>query len=316
MYNEGVKKEFLLEISEDGKEHLLRRKYIFDKVEPYEMRYDKDIACFLIGELSFMYTSWTLSITSLYSVHTFLRTYAEYYSLKYNVYCPILDMTHEDIRIAVDRREKRKIEKNVFPVGYFLDKIDELKNPSDQFLMYGLFQGIRGVSNCELAYLTSEDCNFCNGKMYLPGIIDNEITPKVRVFKADSRLIHYAERSAETYVYFTYERGRQQKIELVSDRIIKVRADNGVPSSEMIMSGKTRIDKRIRILLKHMGLNEYSGLDIYKVGLAFQIKKICLYCGIPDILDVFETEEYKKVQQQYDLTDNNRNVRRLLKGFL
>lgn len=316
MYNEGVKNAFIEKAKAENNTGVLKQKYIFNKTERFEEKLQKDIALFNKNELSDMYTELDGALKTLLHLQTFLRKYAKYYSDNFFVYCPVSDMTQKEAEIAYNRREKKKINKNVFPVKYFLNRIDELKNPSDQFLMYGLFQGVRGVSNCELAFSTMEDCDFAGRKIWLPKLDGDTIIEKGRLYEADKKLFDYAVKASSAYTYYTYELNREQRINLVSNRIIKMRVDSGIPSSEVAMTGKTRIDKRLRVLLKHMGLNDYCGLDIYKAGLAYYIKKICLEYGISDILDVFETEEYKKLQQQYDLTDNNRNVRRLLKGFL
>lgn len=316
MYNEGVKNAFIEKAKAENLTDVLKQKHIFNKTERFEEKLQKDIALFNKNELSDMYTELDGALSTLLHLQTFLRKYAKYYSNIFFVYCPVFDMTQKEAEIAYNQREKKKVDKNVFPVRDFLKKVDELKNPSDKFLMYGLFQGIRGVSNCELAFSTMEDCDFIEKKIWLPRLDGDTIIEKGRLYKADQKLFDYAIKASKTYTFYTYEKNREQRIDLISDRIIKMRADSGIPSSEVAMSGKTRIDKRIRILLKHMDLNDYSGLDIYKFGLAYHIKKISLEYGISDILDVFETEEYKKIQQQYDLTDNNRNVRRLLKGFL
>lgn len=316
MYNEGVKNAFIEKAKAENNAGVVKQKYIFNKTERFEEKLQKDIALFNKNELSDMYTELDGALRTLLNLQTFLRKYAKYYSDNFFVYCPIFDMTQKEAEIAYNRREKKKIEKNVFPVKDFLNKIDDLKNPSDKFLMYGLFQGIRGTSNCELAFSTMEDCDFIERKIWLPKLDGDTLIEKGRLYEADQKLFDYAEKASKTYTYYTYEKNREQRIDLVSNRIIKTRVDSSIPSAEVAMTGKTRIDKRLRVLLKHMDLNDYCGLDIYKFGLAYHIKKICLEYGISDILDVFETEEYKKLQQQYDLTDNNRNVRRLLKGFL
>ncbi len=315
MYNEGIKNAFLQKAEQDGKQYLLREKYIFSKIEKYETEKNKDFALFTKEEIGNIYAELKLSLTTLYIMNSFLRKYAAFYSNKFNVTCEILNMTQEDVKKCYDRKAV-KVEKNNFSVKDFMNKIEILKNPSDKFLMYGLFKGVRGISNCELAYSTMEDCDTENKEIWLAGADGDDVVANARRYRADEKLFNYALESSKTYEYFTYEKEREQKIDLASNRIIKIRSDVNENASLSIASGKSRIDTRLRVLLKQMGLNEYTGLDIYKIGLAYQIKKICLEYGITDLLEVFETEEYKIIKEQYDLTDNNRNVRRILRGFL
>lgn len=315
MYNEGVKNAFIEKAKAENNTGVLKQKYIFNKTERFEEKLQKDIALFNKNELSDMYKNLDLSLSSFYVMHSFLRKYAKFYSGNFYVLCPILEMSHEEIRNIYNQKEKKPIEKNVFPVRDFFKKIDDLKNPSDKFLMYGLFQGIRGISNCELAFSTMEDCNTESREIWLAGFDNDVVNPKMRLYRADKKLFDYALDASKTYNYITYDE-EEQVIPLVSNKIIKVKTESNKGMSETLNAGKIRIDVRLRVLLKHMGLTDYSGLEIYKVGLAYQIKKICLDYGITDLLEVFRTEEYKTVKAQYNLTDNERNVRRLLKGFL
>lgn len=316
MYNEGIKNAFLQKAEQDGEEYIVKKKYIFNQTEPLEKEKGKDIALFSKKEVREIYTSWDLSLLSLYSTHTFLRRYAAFYIKENSGKCEILAMSQEEVREAFNERKAPKIEKNNFPVRDFINKVDELKNPADKFLMYGLFQGIRGVSNCELAFSTMEDCNTENREIWLAGADGDDVISNARRYKADEKLFNYALESSRTYEYFTYEKNREQKIELTSNRIIKTRSDVNENVCLTISAGKRRVDIRLRVLLKQIGLSDYSGLDIYKVGLAYHIKKICLEYGITDLLEVFKTKEYEKIKEQYNLTDNNRNVKRILKGFL
>ena len=316
MYNEGIKNAFLQKAEQDGEEHLLKRKYVFEKTNPFENEIGKDIALFTKQEISNMYIRWDISLTSLYVTHSFLRKYASFYSKQNGTKCDILTMTQSEVKESYSKKEMENVEKNNFPVRDFINRIDALKNPADKFLLYGLFQGVRGVSNCELAYSTMEACNVNKRKIWLAGFECGDIVYQKRLYRADERLFNYAIESSKTYVYYTYEEDRQQEIELDSNRIIKIRHNINDETSESIEAGKVRIDNRLRILLNHMGLSNFSGLDIYKIGLAYHIKKICLEYGITDLLNVFKTEEYKAIKEQYNLTDNDRNVRRILKGFL
>jgi len=170
MYNEEIKHRF---ISERNDKIITSSNYLnrlFEKVSEIEEKLNKDMCNFTFYEITEMYK--LLNVSSV----EFLSVMNSHYSL-YTQWCLqqnlVKDGQNHYMELRVDDFvnciNKGKLDMQIITKEVIYDWINSLVNPRDQFILLGLFEGIRGKDFCELVNLRPEHikgnvAHLCTGR--------------------------------------------------------------------------------------------------------------------------------------------------------
>jgi len=170
MYNEERKRRF---ISERNAEVTLPNDYLecqFNKISNVEETLSKDLCNFTFYEITEYYK--LLNLTSTVSLSVMNSQFSLYtqWCLQQNLVDDgqnhFLEMRNEDYNNCIN---KALLNLKIISRDTLLEWIGQLTNPKDQFILLGLFEGIRGKDFCELAKLRKEDvvgnvATLCTGR--------------------------------------------------------------------------------------------------------------------------------------------------------
>lgn len=171
MYNAEHKERFM---TERNSEVIMSKGYLecqFKKVSSMEYDLNKDISNFTFYEIIEYY-----KLLNTYSVNA-LRVLNSHFSL-YTQWClqqnlvkdgqnHFLELRTEDYDSCIN---KGLLDSKILPEKTIMEWVDELPNPRDQFILLGLFEGIKGKDFCELANLRPNDIDgntakLCTGRI-------------------------------------------------------------------------------------------------------------------------------------------------------
>ena len=158
MYNEQIKQQFMEERSSERvvDPHYFSR--LFRKTEPYEEKLGKDVSCFTVEEIENMYKTLDYrSLSSLCVDNSTLYIYGNW--------CLERMMVPDAQNHFVEFGRSRLIGLvNVNQVAASIVRYEDVKkwtiqlrNPSDAFIIYGLFHGIAGKNFCEFWSMSIHD---------------------------------------------------------------------------------------------------------------------------------------------------------------
>lgn len=192
MFNEKVKQEYIDIMKENGKtvEDSLIKK--FNKIASYEEKLGKDLYDFSVSEILTYYKSlFSNSLTTLNAVNS-------YYS-RYAAWCLSNGLINDDqnhfAEITTGMLEtclnNSRMQDSILSREEILDLIDELQNPSDQFMILASFEGLTLE---DMYYLRKEDIKS-----------DSFVLHSGREFKVSSKLIALAEDAINEYNRYDLE---------------------------------------------------------------------------------------------------------------
>lgn len=191
MYNEEFKKQYIQARKYDYKDAENVITVIFNRVGKFENRLKKDCCNFSKREITEMFVDFnTPSRGSLVNTCSQLRTYTEYCIDKgvvrdnENHYNEINADDYSSF-INADVGRGRIITRTAL-LDLFIS--NALRNPCDQFLCLGIFEGIGGPGLCEFVNLKMSDFNGQTVQLNTG-----------RVLSVSSELIAIAQRSSDTY---------------------------------------------------------------------------------------------------------------------
>ena len=160
LYNEEIKLRF---ISERNKEAILPENYLerqFRKTSDMEKELNKDLSNFTFYEIIEYYK--LLNISSLDSLSVMNSQFSLYtqWCLQENL---VKDNQNHFLEINIDIMRgcvnKALFNMKIISKNTILNWVEQLPNPKDQFVLLGLFEGIKGKDFCELLKLKPEDIN-------------------------------------------------------------------------------------------------------------------------------------------------------------
>lgn len=170
MFNEDLKRKF---IAERNKEVVLPDLYLerqFNKISFMEEELGKDLSNFTVYEITEYYKLLNLSsLDSLLVMNSQFSLYTQW-CLQENLVKDnqnhYLEMTIEHIKGCIN---KVLAKMKMVTRETILEWVEELPNPKDQFVLLGLFEGIKGKDFCELYRLKPEDikgnvATLCTGR--------------------------------------------------------------------------------------------------------------------------------------------------------
>lgn len=159
-YNQELKETY---IEEKETEIIVAPKYLerlFSNVSEMENRLDKDVCNFTYYEIEEYYKLFnTSSLDTLVVVNSHFSMYTQWCLQK----SLVMDSQNHFLEFELHNL-KDCLNKALYNMKYVtreivLKWVDELPNPKDQFVILGLFEGIKGKDFCELANLRRRDIN-------------------------------------------------------------------------------------------------------------------------------------------------------------
>lgn len=158
IYNEEMKQRY---IKEKNKSSIISAYYLecqFDKVSSMEKEYGKDVSNFTVYEIIEYYKMLNLSsLDSIVVMNSHFSMYTQW-CLQEN---SVVDNQNHFLEMTMDMLKgclnKMLVDMKIISRDIILDWVSQLPNPRDQFILLGLFEGLKGKGFCELARLKPED---------------------------------------------------------------------------------------------------------------------------------------------------------------
>lgn len=287
MYNEEYKRRFIAERNEEA---ILPMNYLnlqFEKVSEMETRLNKDVCNFTYYEILEYYKLLNTSSTNLLRVLNSQFSIYTQWCLQQNL---VIDAQNHFLEIRTSDYEKcmSKVlfNKQIIPASTIMEWVNELSNPKDQFILLGLFEGIKGKDFCELANLRPEDvqgntAKLCTGREVIISdklryIIDNCITEK-----------------------FYYPINGKRKAQLVDNGFVIKEYCNVADNQSDFQRGRT-IYTTISKIFKYFDVYPaVKANSVYESGKIDMIKRCSKELGISNI-EFINSDYIEKVEKQYN----------------
>lgn len=157
-YNPELKMQY---IKEKSNEVIISNNYLecqFNKTCKFEEELNKDLSNFTVYEIVEYYKMLNISsFDTLFVMNSQFSMYTQWClqkSLVKDNQNHFLEMTLEHLK---DCLNKALVNMKIVSRDTILNWVDQLPNPKDQFVLLGLFEGLKGKDFCELSKLRPED---------------------------------------------------------------------------------------------------------------------------------------------------------------
>ena len=169
-YNPELKMQY---IEEKSNEVIIPNNYLecqFNKTSKMEENLDKDLSNFTVYEITEYYKMLNISsFDTLFVMNSQFSMYTQWClqkSLVKDNQNHFLEMTLEHLK---DCLNKALVNMKIVTRETILNWVDQLPNPKDQFVLLGLFEGLKGKDFCELSKLRPENikgniATLCTGR--------------------------------------------------------------------------------------------------------------------------------------------------------
>lgn len=246
MYNEEIKKRYIIEKESTTctpKDYLSRQ---FNKIEEFEIRLNKDISCFTVYEIVDLYKTLNFaSIESLTVLNSHFALYTDW-CLRQNMVpdCQnhFMEITPDVVRSCVNTIA---LKKSIVTRETLYKWFNELQNPSDAFIMLALFEGIKGKEFCEIVNLKMSD--FSGNKVKLC---------TGRELIVSDKLVELAKKTDETLEYYAVKAGSLKTYRLEDEGYIIKNFHNCESAVSDFQRGRRIYTKLIRSF-EYLGVAEW-----------------------------------------------------------
>lgn len=217
MYNEAIKRRYIEENKYRNLNLERQCEILFNRCEPYEERLKKDIACFSMPEIIECFKGFnTVSLESLMNAKSQYKIYTDWcisvkdlsFNAELGYQNHFREINTEMLKRCLNYYLKTK---RVITRDYILNNWDVLLNPSEKFIILGLFEGIG--ANTKVAYqdfdmLTINNFNPETHKLHI----------RDRVIDFSNELYEVAKEAADTFENIVYNKnGNEMHIKLMPD---------------------------------------------------------------------------------------------------
>lgn len=206
MYNEEQKLRYMQYKYPTVKypENCLER--LFRYTEPFEIEFGKDVSCFMFREISEMYRRlkrW--SEQTLTDINSKLCIYTKWCIEQELV--PSSQNNFSGMTVDFMKNFVNDIDKNsrIYRKETIYGWIEELENPSDQFALLALFEGIGGKDLCEHVNLRLSDFNGNKVTLHTGEYEEDKKSKRkeiLRTITVSDKLVHLAHQAAEEKLYY------------------------------------------------------------------------------------------------------------------
>lgn len=315
-FNEAEKEMYFNSLNEERVHYKKAVKNTFKRIEDYETTHGfvQEWTKNNILELyKYLREVKGVAVNTLLNTHTILKAYVDFYCNTNDGINHLSRITNKEIKDLFLEKSK------THSISYIKlhELLELLPNPSDQFILLGLFEGVMGKSSyCELAYASLENANYQTKEIWLVEVNESGDIVPGRKYVASEKLFQYAIKASNMYTYIYLD--NQQKCTLCGNGIVKARAYNGEYVRQDVQTRKGIINVRIRSILNYLGLEHLSASHIYWSGVWYALQQAKVNHGCKNIDEVFKTKSYLKIKEQYNLSDRAADVRQTLRtrGYL
>lgn len=305
MYNAEYKERFM---AERETEVILSKGYLecqFEKVSSIEKDLNKDVSNFTFYEIMEYYKLLnTYSVNVLRVLNSQLSLYTQW-CLQQNLVTDgqnhFLEMRHEDYDACIN---KRLFNSKIVNRKTILSWVEQLQNPREQFILLGLFEGIKGKDFCELANLK-------------PGDIKGNIVELCtgRSIQISDKLLNiiYDCISEDTYYSIT---GKEKKTMPLIDHgyVIKDYPNTRDDVSEFQRGRK--IYNSIQRIIQYIGVYPtVNANQIFESGKLDMIKTQAVKHGI-NCIDYIYSKNLKEIEEKYNCTIQKKSYIMKYKNYL
>ena len=288
MYNKELKERYIKEKSIIS---TLPNNYLncqFNKVGKYEKELNKDVHDFTVYEIVEYYKILNVSSLEILAVlNSHLSLYTQW-CLEQSI---VVDNQNHFLEIDLERMRsclnKVLIEKKIVSREQIIEWTSSLPNPKDQFVILGLFEGLKGKDFCDLVNLRPEDIN---GNILT--LIDG------REIEVSDELIKYAEDSMFESTYYSSSGSQIKTMPLVDKGYVIKDYPNTKEGTSAFAKGRI-IYNGIARSLKYIGVLSFTSANsIYESGKIWMIKNRAKELGV-STKDYVYSNHIKEVEHQF-----------------
>lgn len=287
MYNKEHKERFMAE--RENREYLECQ---FKKVSFMEFELNKDVSNFTFYEILEYYkllnscsVGYLRVLNSQFSLYTQWCLQQNLVNDSQNHY---LEVRTEDYDNCIN---KALMNLKIIPKNVMLNWVSELQNPRDQFILLGLFEGIKGKDFCELGNLRPEDVNgnilkLCTGRKV---VISNRLKD----------IIEHC--IVETMYYGMKTKDSDRKFPLVDRGYVIKDYPNTKDDTSDFQRGR-QIYNSIQRIMQYIGIYpNVSANQIFESGkldmIQTRAKELKISC-----VDYIRSEKISEVEEKYNCT--------------
>ena len=303
MYNEEAKRKYLEELGKEYSQgYISTFRVAFNKIEPYEDFFKKDVSIFSKEEILYSYEKLNISYSTMKNFNVLFRKYTLETTGKIGAY----DLSDPELREHFPERMEIKVS--------YMDIqrwVSLLINPVDKFVLYGLFYGIKGNYYSEIACSSMEDCDEKSQTIWLadaaPG---KEPVLKSRKIKVNKELYEYAVESSQAKYYIQEtQNGIRKKVPIKTNGklILQIPSTDGKGDDFL-----SKINRRLKIVFEKACIpKNIKVADIYWSGVTFHLKQKALEQNltINDPMDFLKLTNINEVEEQYGLKLTKRRLK-------
>lgn len=301
MYNRQRKEDFIESYNAITTSTFLET--IFNKTAFYEEHYEKDVCDFILSEIIELFRSYgSSSKETLRTRASILRTYTYWCienNLSYDNINHYEELTTDHIISCVN--------KVIFDKKYFGRKqldtyANGLNNACDKFILYALFEGIKGENYDELINLGRKDIDYLNKRVKLCSGRELEVSKE---------LIDLAVQSVDTYEYYSLKDDELFVSSLKEDSDLVLKPRNNV-TSETEAAAYQRLVKRIARIKKELDAPELTIPRVFNSGILDSIKESSKEHDMSPI-DFCKSEYYDAIAERFQI--KNKPVYQIVNTF-
>lgn len=288
LYNEEIKLRF---ISERNREVILPENYLerqFRKISDMERELNKDLSNFTFYEIIEYYK--LLNIPSLDSLSVMNSQFSLYtqWCLQENLVKDnqnhFLEITMETMKSCIN---KALFNMKIVSKDIILNWVEQLPNPKDQFVLLGLFEGIKGKDFCELLKLRPEDINnniakICTG----------------REIKISDKLCSIIDDCVSETKYYSIT-GNNTKVMTLIDRGYIIKDYPNARNDVSEFSAGRKIYNSIMRILNYFDVGYMTANSIYESGKLYMINQRAKELRI-SAKEYIYLDYIKEVEKKYD----------------
>lgn len=288
MYNKELKERYIREKNEAA---TLPNNYLicqFGKVAKFEEELGKDVHDFTVYEIVEYYK--ILNVSSLEILACLNSQFSQYtqWCLQESL---VVDNQNHFIELSLEQMKgclnKVLINKKIVDREQIINWCESLPNPRDQFIILGLFEGLKGRDFCDFVNLRPQDIR---GNTFT--LMDG------REVKVSGDLIKYAEESIAETTYYSSS-GNQTKTMPLVDRGYVIKNYPNVQENTSAFAKGRIIYNSIARSLKYVGVLEFmSANSIYESGKIWMIKQRAKEIGV-STKDYVYSDRIKEVEYQF-----------------
>ena len=281
MFNNEIKERFLNEI--DINKYPPRWwERVFEKTEWFEEKYGKDLYSFTTNEIIEFYKFLSLnSLSSLNVYNSNLIRYGNWALLNNMIFDGQNHFTELDNELLNTCIDKASIEQSIISYEKLCELTNQFSYQRDKYIIYALFEGIKGKEYTEIINLTASNINtiehtatLCSG----------------RTIPISDRFVSICQLALKEDEYSIYDRrGYEKKYHLISyeDRIYKE-----FPNSRGIKTSQA-VYRNIKRAIGYLGLSKnITANSIMTSGMIYYFNKKAKELEI-NTIELLNNLEYK-----------------------